>query len=59
MTATSRFHTMAVQGIQAKLVMLNSERVYGNAPTRPPITGAPWGSANKWPVDAPLPGGGG
>lgn len=41
-TATSRFHTMAVQGIQAKLVLLNSNRVYGAAPTRPPVTGAPW-----------------
>lgn len=41
-TATSRFHTMAVQGIQAKLVMLNSSQVYGVAPVRPPVMGAPW-----------------
>ena len=41
-TATSRFHTMSVQGIQAKLVMLNSDRVYGVAPNRPPVNGAPW-----------------
>lgn len=41
-TATSRFHTMAVQGIQANLIMLNSNKVYGNAPVRPPVTGAPW-----------------
>jgi len=41
-TATSRFHTMAVQGIQANLIMLNSDRVYGTAPARPPVTGAPW-----------------
>ena len=41
-TATARFHTMSVQGIQGRLVMLNSERVYGPAPYRPPITGAPW-----------------
>jgi len=41
-TATSRFHTMAVQGIQANLIMLNSNRVYGDAPVRPPVTGAPW-----------------
>jgi hypothetical protein len=41
-TATSRFHTMAVQGIQAKLVLLNSDRIYGVAPKRPPVTGAPW-----------------
>jgi hypothetical protein len=41
-TAMSRFHTMAVQGIQAKLIILNSESVYGEAPTRPPVTGAPW-----------------
>ena len=42
-TATSRFHTMAIQGIQAKLVLLNSDKIYGNAPKRPPVTGAPWG----------------
>lgn len=41
-TATSRFKDIAVQGIQARLVFLNSETVYGPAPTRPPITGAPW-----------------
>lgn len=41
-TATSRFHTMAVQGIQAKLILLNSEKVYGPAPKRPPVVGAPW-----------------
>lgn len=41
-TATSRFHTMAVQGIQGRLIMKNSERVYGPAPARLPITGAPW-----------------
>ena len=43
-TATSRFHTMAVQGIQANLILLNSDRVYGDAPVRPPVTGAPWGA---------------
>lgn len=41
-TATSRFKTLAVQGIQARLVILNSEKVYGSAPMRPPVTGAPW-----------------
>ena len=41
-TATSRFHTMAIQGIQADLIFLNSDRVYGAAPKRPPIMGAPW-----------------
>lgn len=41
-TATSRFHTMAVQGIQADLIMMNSSIAYGKAPVRPPITGAPW-----------------
>ena len=41
-TATSRFHTMAIQGIQANLIMLNSNRVYGTAPVRPPVLGAPW-----------------
>lgn len=43
-TATSRFHTLAIQGIQADLVLLNSANVYGEAPSRPPITGAPWAS---------------
>ena len=43
-TATSRFHTLAIQGIQADLVFLNSENVYGEAPTRPPVVGAPWPS---------------
>ena len=41
-TATSRFHTMSVQGIQADLIMLHSSKVYGQAPTVPPIVGAPW-----------------
>lgn len=41
-TATSRFHTMSVQGIMADLIMLNSNLVYGDAPKRPPVLGAPW-----------------
>lgn len=41
-TATSRFRTMAIQGIQAQLIMYNSDIIYGDAPDRPPITGAPW-----------------
>lgn len=45
-TATSRFKTLAVQGIQARLVILNSKKVYGNAPTRPPVMGAPWDAPN-------------
>ena len=44
-TATSRFKTISVQGIQARLVMLNSDRVYGPAPKRPPVLGAPWQAA--------------
>lgn len=48
-TATSRFHTMAIQGIQAKLVLLNSDRVYGAAPVRPPVTGAPWDNGPVFP----------
>ena len=40
-TATSRFKTLAVQGIQARLVIINSEQVYGPAPKRPPVTGGP------------------
>ena len=41
-TATSRFHTMSVQAIMADLIMLNSNLVYGDAPSRPPVLGAPW-----------------
>lgn len=41
-TATSRFRTIAIQGIQGRLVMLNSNRIYGKAKDRPPIKGAPW-----------------
>lgn len=41
-TATSRFKTLSVQGIQAQLIILNSAGIYGKAPARPPITGAPW-----------------
>lgn len=41
-TATSRFHTMSIQGVQAQLVMNNSDYVYGKAPERPPVLGAPW-----------------
>lgn len=41
-TATSRFSTIAIQGIQMQLVLLNSERIYGEAPQRPPVVGAPW-----------------
>jgi hypothetical protein len=51
-TATSRFHTMSVQGIQADLIMLNSDRVYGEAPARPPIKGAPWDGADLTPIPA-------
>lgn len=50
-TATSRFKTIAIQGIQAKLIMLNSATVYGKAPSRPPVTGAPWDS-NVHPVSS-------
>ena len=41
-TATSRFSSIAIQGIQMQLVLLNSERIYGEAPQRPPVVGAPW-----------------
>ena len=41
-TATSRFKDIAVQGIEARLVLRNSELIYGAAPARPPIMGAPW-----------------
>lgn len=39
-TATSRYHTFAVQGIQARIVLLNSDRIYG-APNRTTV-GSPW-----------------
>lgn len=39
-TATSRFSNIAVQGIQFRLVLLNSEDVYGPAPKK--ALGAPW-----------------
>ena len=44
-TATNRFHNLAVQGIQSDLILLNSDRVYGEAPSRPPVNGAPWTQA--------------
>ena len=44
-TATSRFSTIAIQAISADLILLNSKEVYGTAPARPPVTGAPWGAA--------------
>ena len=49
-TATSRFKTIAVQGIQARLIMCNSEDVYGPAPVRPPIVGAPWSGLPPFPA---------
>lgn len=39
-TAVSRYHTYAVQGIQARVVLLNSDRIYGTA--NPDGAGAPW-----------------
>lgn len=41
-TATARYKDIAIQGIQCDLIILNSDQVYGEAPARPPITGAPW-----------------
>lgn len=41
-TATARYKTLSVQGIQADLILLNSDKVYGTAPALPPIVGAPW-----------------
>lgn len=58
-TATSRFLTMSIQGIQARLIILNSEKVYGPAPTRnaaanpPEISGAPW-TTYSWPEPTPV-----
>ena len=41
-TATSRFKDIAIQGIEARLILLHSNLIYGEAPARPPIMGAPW-----------------
>lgn len=44
-TATSRFRTISIQSIAVDIVFLNSEIVYGPAPTRTTakdIVGAPW-----------------
>ena len=49
-TATSRFKTISIQGIQARLIMCNAEDVYGPAPVRPPITGAPWAGLAPFPA---------
>lgn len=54
-TATARFHAIAVQGIQFTVVFLNSDRIYGDAPTRPPIMGAPWdGAMDTTPATPPV-----
>lgn len=50
-TATSRFKTFSIQGISADLILLNSATVYGEAPVRPPVMGAPW----SIPTPAPVP----
>lgn len=41
-TAMSRFTNITIQGIQARLVLLNSAIVYGNAPASKKKTGSPW-----------------
>ena len=41
-TATSRFKTIAIQGIQARMVLLYSNKVYQDAPARFPLRGYPW-----------------
>ena len=43
-TATSRFKDIAIQGISCDLILANSALVYGPAPSRPPVTGAPYNS---------------
>jgi hypothetical protein len=43
-TATSRFKDIAIQGISCDLILTNSALVYGDAPSRPPVTGAPYNS---------------
>lgn len=51
-TATSRFKTISIQGIQARLVFLNSEKVTNiPAPQRPPIMGAPWDGVDLTGID--------
>ena len=61
-TATSRFQDMAVQGIQADLVLLHSNLVYGDIGERDRISGAPWTGltlGTDTPVTPPAGGGGG
>lgn len=61
-TATSRFQDMAVQGIQADLVLLHSNLVYGDIGDRDRISGAPWTGltlGTDTPVTPPAGGGGG
>jgi len=41
-TAMSRFTNITIQGIQARLILLNSNIVYGKAPTSVKKMGAPW-----------------
>lgn len=43
-TVTSRFKDIDVQYIGADIILCGSELVYGPAPQRPPIEGAPWGT---------------
>ena len=50
-TATNRFKTISIQGIQAQLILTNSARVYGDAPSQFPVTGAPW-TSNAAPVSS-------
>lgn len=41
-TATSRYKNIVIQGIQHRLVLLNSEKLYGPAPDTTVRSGAPW-----------------
>lgn len=47
-TAYARYKDIAIQGIQADIILLNSEYVYGLAPKRDikRLTGAPWHTNN-------------
>lgn len=47
-TAYARYKDIAIQGIQADIILLNSEYVYGPAPKRDikRLTGAPWHTNN-------------
>lgn len=47
---TSRFTDISIQGIQARLILLNSDTVYNDPPVVGSGIGWPWGESNAIPV---------